>query len=255
MGAKSNIAWTDATFNIAWGCMKVSDGCKHCYADDLAKRYAPGESFWGPAATTTRRTLSAEYWRQPLHWNKRAALAGVRTRVFSSSMCDIFEDHPIVDAEREKLWPLIRATPWLDWQLLTKRPERIEAQLPEDWGENGWPNVWLGVSVEHQGHADRVGILAETRARVRFISAEPLLGPLAFRRTLYAEAFNDFIDWVIIGGESGPDARPMDHDWARALRDEARDADAAVFFKQRSGPRAGMLDGVPADLLLQEFPA
>lgn len=254
MGAKTGIAWTDATFNIAWGCMKVSDGCRSCYADTLSKRYGARKALWGPAATTQRRTLSAEYWRKPLLWNQRAQAAGVRMRVFCSSMCDVFEDHPTIDAERAKLWPLIRATPWLDWQLLTKRPERIESQLPEDW-EMGWPNVWLGVSVEHQGHADRVTHLAETRAVRRFISAEPLLGPLTFAGTLHDAAFRGFIHWVIIGGESGPNARPMDLDWARALRDEAREHGVAVFFKQRSGPRAGMLDGVPDDLRLQEFPA
>ncbi len=115
MSQLTAIEWTDHTFNVAWGCMKVSPGCQHCYADTLSSRY--GFDVWGPAATTERRTFGDKHWAEPYRWNKAAGNAGVRRRVFCCSMCDLFEDHPTIDAEREKLWPLIRATPHLDWRL------------------------------------------------------------------------------------------------------------------------------------------
>ncbi len=241
MSEKTGIEWTDHTFNIAWGCFKVSPGCAHCYADTLSRRY--GHDVWGPPKTTARRTFGDKHWAEPLKWNAKAEMDGVRRRVFCSSMCDVFEDHPTIDAEREKLWPLIRATPWLDWQLLTKRPERIAANLPSDWG-NGYANVWLGTSVESQDYAYRVEYLKFVPAVVRFVSAEPLLG----RFDLGGQAWE--IDWLIVGGESGPGARPMDIDWARSLRDECADSGAAFFLKQLGGVRdkrgadAALLDGV-----------
>jgi protein gp37 len=259
MSEQTGIEWCDHTFNIAWGCMKVSPGCKHCYADSSSRRW--GFAVFGPAKTTPRRTFGAKHWNDPLRWNDRAQLAGVRRRVFCSSMCDVFEDHPTIDAEREKLWPLIRATPALDWLLLTKRPERIAVRLPSDWGD-GYPNVWLGTSVESQGFAWRAYELAEIPAAVRFLSVEPMLSPLNLRDLLPDHGCGGgaphancvvcapALHWVIAGSESGAGARPLALDWLRDLHDQCADAGVPFFLKQlgghpdkRGGDKA-VLDGV-----------
>ena len=137
MGENSGIEWTHHTFNPWWGCIKVSDGCKHCYAETLSERFS--KNIWGPAATTDRRTFGEKHWNDPLRWNRKAEQEGIRYRVFCGSMCDWAEDHPVAEQERLKLWPLIQQTPRLDWLLLTKRPERIGDLLPDDWGE-GYEN-------------------------------------------------------------------------------------------------------------------
>lgn len=248
MSANTPIEWTDHSFNIAWGCVRISPGCQKCYADALALRY--GHSVWGPAKTTARRTFGAEHWAEPLKWNRVAEREGVRRRVFCSSMCDVFEDHPTIEAEREKLWPLIRRTPWLDWQLLTKRPERIAANLPADWEEfgPGYANVWLGTSIESQDYLERMAILGEVPAIVHFVSAEPLLGPLSLRSFLELIGVEEEW-WVIVGGESGPEARPMELDWARGLRDECDEFGVRFFLKQlggfpnKRGHELALLDG------------
>jgi protein gp37 len=240
MADKTLIAWTDHTFNIAWGCMKVSPGCKHCYAETLSANPRFGgdtrPTVWGP--NSDRRTFGPEHWHNPVKWNRAAAVSGTRHRVFSSSMCDVFEDHPTIDAERAKLWTLIDATPHLDWQILTKRADRIAANLPPHWGA-GWPNVWLGVSIENNDYVSRADHLRAVNAAVRFISYEPALGPL--------DALNlDGIDWLIFGGESGPGYRPMDVQWARDIRARCEAAGTAFFFKQSAAPRTEMgttLDG------------
>lgn len=242
MSERTGIEWCDHTFNIAWGCFKVSPGCSHCYAETLADKRL-GNGVWGPPATTPRKTFGEKHWNDPVRWNRAAEKAGRRARVFCSSMCDVFEDHPTIDAERAKLWPLIRATPHLDWLLLTKRPERIAANLPDDWG-NGYPNVWLGTSAESDSYRDRIGHLVKLPARIRFVSAEPLLAPLTL------DEYADDLDWVIVGGESGKQARPMQGDWARSLRDECRRARVAFFLKQlgghpdKRGRESAVLDGV-----------
>lgn len=243
MAEKTAIAWTDHTFNLAWGCVKISPGCAHCYADDLAARY--GHDVWGPGKA--RRTFGAKHWAEPLAWQRKAAAEGVRRRVFCSSMCDNFEDHPTIAAELAKLWPLIRATPDLDWQLLTKRADRIAACLPADWGE-GYPNVWLGVSIENADYTWRADRLRAVPAAVRFVSYEPALGPLAQALDLSG------LDWVIYGGESGPSHRPEDKQWARDMRDACRGAGVAFFHKQsaaRFTEQGVRLDGE----LIREYPA
>lgn len=263
MAKDSKIEWTHHTFNPWWGCVKVSPGCHHCYADTLAKR--TGHKVWGPAKTTPRRLFGGKYWAEPLKWNIEAEKAGERHRVFCGSMCDVFEDHPTANAERVRLWPLIRATPWLDWLLLTKRPENIEANLPEDWG-NGYENVWLGTSVENSDYVDRARVLAQIPAVLRFLSVEPLLGPVALRSDWYdvlvgwdvepehtrgcspeegcasgcpeaVQVQTYGIQWVIVGGESGGGARPMDIEWARSLRDQCAQTGVAFFLKQLGGVR------------------
>ena len=234
MAGKTIIAWTDRTFNIAWGCVKVSPGCKNCYAETLSSRY--GHDVWGP--NSPRRTFGSKHWAEPLAWNAQAQVEGRRHRVFCSSMCDVFEDHPTITEQRARLWPLIKGTPNLDWQLLTKRPERILGNLPDDWG-TGWENVWLGTSIENNDYVQRADILRTIPATIRFISYEPALGPI--------DKLNlEDIHWLICGGESGPGFRPMDLSWARAARAKCAIAGTAFFFKQSSAIRTEMgveLDG------------
>lgn len=234
MSEKTIIAWTDHTWNLAWGCTKISPGCTHCYADTLSSRY--GHDVWGPKAP--RRTFGDKHWREPLKWNAKAQAEGGVHRVFCSSMCDNFEDHATIAAEREKLWPLVRSTPHLHWQLLTKRADRIADNLPADWG-HGYANVWLGVSIENNDYAWRADCLRQIPAAVRFVSYEPALGPLD-KLDLTG------IDWLIVGGESGPGYRPMDLQWGRDMRDRCRGSGVAFFWKQSSAYRTEMgttLDG------------
>ncbi len=249
MGESTAIAWTDASFNIAFGCFKISPGCKNCYADTFTTNRL-GLKLWGPPETTPRRVFGQKHWDEPLKWNKAAARAGVRSRVFSSSMCDIGEQHPTIIAERAKLWPLVRATPMLDWQLLSKRDWLAPGVLPDDWGE-GYANVWLGRSVEDQEYADlRVPELLNTPAKTRFLSVEPMLGPVDFGsikmpdgdhlNQLYSHGAGAGISWVICGGESGPGYRPMDHAWARSLRDQCVASGVAFFQKQSAAIRTEM---------------
>jgi protein gp37 len=255
----SKIEWTDHTFNPWWGCIKVSPGCEHCYAETWAKRY--GHDVWGSAKTTPRRMISETYWKQPIKWNKAAENAGQRKRVFCASMADVFEDHPQLAEPRARLLQLIHDTPWLDWLLLTKRPEGWSDRLHEvgrqthhdgadmlasQWLDGDAPaNVWMGTSVENQEQAERrIPYLLKVPASVRFLSCEPLLGAVDLEPFLqyppfhesYKMTFGDNewrgIDWVICGGESGPGARPMHPDWARSLRDQCVEADVPYFFKQ-----------------------
>lgn len=162
MGQDSKIEWTHHTFNPWRGCTKVSDGCKHCYAETMSKRNPSVLGVWGPRG---RRVVAAEsYWRQPLAWNCDAEQAGERRRVFCASLADVFEgpetmpaeSWPVVEAARARLWRLIEVTPWLDWLLLTKRPVNAaqNSYVPITWWER-WPdNVWIGTSVENQAAAD-----------------------------------------------------------------------------------------------------
>jgi protein gp37 len=201
------------TFNPWWGCLKISEECQHCYALDIAHHYVK-EPLWGPAATTSRRLFGEQHWAQPLQWNRQAARNGHRASVFCASMADVYEAHPQLERERQKLWPLIEATPMLNWLLLTKRPQNILTMAP--WGRSSWPdNLWIGTSVGLQKHAqERLTALLEVPAVVRFVSCEPLLGPLDL--TLWL----DGLDWIIAGGESGPHFRPLNLDWSRNLRDQ-----------------------------------
>lgn len=257
MGKSTNISWTHHTFSPWWGCVKVSPGCEHCYALTLAMRW--GHNIWGPAMTTARRLFGEKHWQEPLKWDAEAAAAGERHRVFCASMADVFEDHPMVVTARERLWNTIRATPNLDWLLLTKRPENVPTMLPDGY----WPNVWLGTSTEDQQRADeRVPVLLSLRDRVPvlFLSVEPQIGPVdlsaflpfytacgASRDSETQSALNDLfkavvrrmggpgLDWIIVGGESGPKHRPFELDWARALRNQCQAHGIAFHFKQVGG--------------------
>lgn len=277
----TNIEWTDYSFNIVWGCTKVSPGCDHCYAETWAKRtgYA---NLWGPEAD--RRTFGDRHWDQPLKWNDQALEQGRRRRVFCSSMADVFDNHDAVTMERIHLWDIVRRTPELDWLILTKRVGNVPRMLPPDW-RDGYPNVWLGISVVNQEEANRdVPKLLQIPARIRFLSCEPLLGPIElfdFNATGGAlrgpaavisggmtagtpsdppEAYDDSypgIDWVICGGESGPKARPMEVIWADSLRAQCENTLVPFFFKQGSQanwPNFKDFESFPPELRVREWP-
>ncbi len=260
MGEKTGITWTDHTFNAWWGCAKVSAGCTHCYADTFQRRYQ--FDVFGYEASGERkplRTFGDKHWSEPVKWDRDAQQAGVRRRVFCASMADVFDDHPDTAPLRARLFALIRSTPHLDWQLLTKRPENITRMLPDDWGD-GYPNVWLGTSVEHGKTADRVMVLRGIPARVRFLSCEPLVGAL----TLNPEDLSG-IHWAIIGGESGHGARLMEPDWVDSLLADFKRAGVVPFMKQTGAVLARQLNlshskgedpaEWPARWQRQEFPA
>jgi protein gp37 len=256
MGEDTKIEWATHTFNPWIGCQKVGPGCDHCYAEAMmADRYKRVE--WGPHGARSR--TSGLYWQQPLQWNRAAAKAGKRARVFCASLADVFDNHgSITSGWRGDLWHLISRTPNLDWLLLTKRPGNIPDMLPDGYGApawgDGWPNVWLGCTVVNQAEADRdIPKLLAVPAKVRFLSMEPLLGPVNLLITDQrghdinvlrgigcdptGEGPDEYyrtekINWIICGGESGKDARPMHPDWARSLRDQSQAAGVAFHFKQ-----------------------
>lgn len=253
MGDTTAIAWTDHTFNPWMGCTKVSPACDHCYAEALSKR--TGKAQWGDDAV--RVVTSDGYWKNPAKWNAAAERDGVRRRVFCASMADVFEDRDELHDIRQRLFEeVIPETPWLDWQLLTKRPENVLDMVPLHWLQEGieeweigvWPrNVWIGTTVENANMADlRLPALDEIPAYVRFVSCEPLLGPLAERCDLLHMLAG--VDWVIVGGESGAGHRPLDLQAARDIRDACTFLEIPFFFKQVGGrfPHSGgdQLDGV-----------
>lgn len=264
MGATTGIAWTDHTFNGWWGCSRTSRGCRFCYAADLSKRFDGGTSLWGKH--TPRRVMTDHTWNNPIRWNRAAERAGVPAKVFASSMADVFEDHPQLPDLRTRLFELIENTPWLIWQLLTKRPQNIAGMVP--WGTDGWPpNVWIGASLESQRFATEriVPLLGLKGAAVRFLSVEPMVGPVDLRTVPYqGDTGYDLdvlsgryrrrggrwtdgigsllfafglaglatIDWVILGGESGPRPDRMAPEWARTVRDQCAYARIPFFMKQ-----------------------
>ncbi len=243
MSEHSKIEWTDHTFNPWSGCVKVSPACKHCYAAALPPAYRR-HAVWG--AHTDRMPASDSYWAQPLAWDRKARKEGVRRRVFCASTADVFEDRADLDPLRERLWDLIQKTPNLDWLLLTKRPE-----VMFKWSQSHlWPiNAWAGTTVESQEWADRrIPWLLKVPAQIRFLSCEPLLGAIDLSGYLTRPQWgevnehgtrpyqivprNDLIQWLIAGGESGPNARPSHPDWFRSLRDQCREAGVPFLFKQ-----------------------
>jgi len=195
---------------------------------------------WG--GRSDRRFFGESHWNEPLRWNAEAAAAGVRYRVFCASMSDVFEARRDLDTWRSRLWGLIEATQHLDWLLLTKRPEQISSKVP--WGRR-WPhNVWLGCTIENQLWASRrVPLLIQHPAVVRFVSCEPLLGPLDIASWLGSTSTRNGIDWVIAGGESGSKARIMNPRWARDLKDQCIRATVPFHFKQWGNWRPDQQEG------------
>lgn len=230
MSDNSDIEWTDATWNPVTGCTKVSAGCKNCYAERFAERFrgVPGHPF--------EQGFDLRIWEdrllQPLKWR-------TPRRIFVNSMSDLF--HPGVPSQFiRRCFDVMGRAEQHQFQVLTKRPERALGMA----GDLPWPeNVWMGTSVENQTVAHRVDTLRRIPAKIRFLSCEPLIGPLVLNL--------EGIDWVIVGGESGPGARPMRPEWVRSIRDQCRGADVHFFFKQWGGvikKRAGReLDGQTYD--------
>jgi protein gp37 len=283
MSERTGIAWTDHTFNPWWGCVKVSPACDHCYAEKDAKRYKPDMVLWGPGSV--RRTFGENHWLAPLAWDRKAADARVRRRVFCASMADVF-DNAAPAAERARLWTLIGRTPNLDWLLLTKRISNVKRMFPDHWLKTMPENVWMGISVVNQDEANRdIPKLLEIDAKVRFLSCEPLLGPIDLDpEWLFTESHvhaddchddlcalngdeyscvgrvesHNAIDWVIVGGESGPKARSMRLEWAVAIRDRCHDTGTNFFMKQGSQATWGAdfrdFDLMPDSVRVRQFP-
>lgn len=235
--AKSAIEWTQATWNPVTGCTKVSPGCKHCYAETLAFRLqAMGQRNYRNGFLLTLQPHMLEL---PLTW-KRPQL------IFVNSMSDLFHEK-IPESYIHRVFEIMRRAWWHQFQILTKRAERLE----ELSSSIEWPqNVWMGVSVENQEYTYRTDHLRRTGAHIKFLSLEPLLGPLA---ALDLRG----IDWVIVGGESGPGSRPIQRQWVAEIRDQCAQAGVAFFFKQWGGvnkKRTGrLLDGRTWDDLPSKF--
>lgn len=232
MGATTGIEWTDATVNFWVGCTKVSPGCDHCYAETLEKR-------WGRNFITLRKVKGAV----PLAYQlqRRAEKEGRRLRVFTCSMSDFFHQHAA--PWREEAWRVMGECSLLDWQVLTKRPGLAVA-----WHRShGWlPNVWLGASAESAKYLPRLDVLASVPAPVRFVSAEPLLGPVDLWPWIHEDRWGETekpINWVIVGGESGPKARPFDLAWARDIVAQCKVAGVPVFVKQLGSNPVARNDG------------
>ncbi len=266
MSGPSTIEWTEATWNPVTGCTKVSPGCDHCYAETFAERWRgiPGH----PYEQGFDLRLWPERLDAPLHWRKPRL-------IFVNSMSDLF--HARVPFEFvERVWATMAATPQHTYQILTKRPDRMQrfaVRLAERFGVLS--NVWLGTSVESVEYLARADHLIDTSAAVRFISCEPLLGPLPGLGHRLAPLdwsqppVRAAISWVIVGGESGPGARPMDLAWARAIRDECHTMQVGLFVKQlgsvwardhgciKGGKRdtkGKLMVGWPADLQIRQWP-
>ncbi|MCA9028090.1 MAG: phage Gp37/Gp68 family protein [Planctomycetaceae bacterium] len=215
MAQGSSIEWTEATWNPVTGCTKISPGCKHCYAERMAKRLqAMGQERYRNAF---RVTLQEDLVDLPLRWKKPRI-------IFVNSMSDLFEEN-VPDEFIIRCFSTMQAATQHTFQVLTKRPERVvdlAGQLP--WS----PNIWMGTSVENQDYVWRSKQLAKVPAAIRFLSVEPLLGPIPRLPLTH-------IDWVIVGGESGPGARPMKVEWVLQIRDRCQRYEVPFFFKQWGG--------------------
>jgi len=275
MAELTGIQWCHHSFNPWWGCVEVSPGCDHCYARQDARRY--GHLVWGRDAG--RRFFGDGHWSEPLRWDRNAGAAGERRRVFCASMADVGEERDDavgrqMDEARQRLWRVIAGSPRLDWLLLTKRPAGLRRLLPPEIAS--LPNVWPGVTVERADYTWRIDELLELPcAGRRWISYEPALGPVDFERWLSRPLGTPpALAWVLVGGESGPGARPFAVTWARDVLAQCRAAGVSCFVKQlgtrpfdsdptesgRSLPvklrdrRGGDPAEWPADLRVREYP-
>jgi len=278
MGQTTGISWTDATWNPIRGCSRVSEGCRHCYAEQVAARFAgPGQPYeglakkvGGEARWTGEVRFIEEHLTDPLRWRKPR-------RIFVNSMSDLFHEN-LTDEQIDRVFAVMALAPRHTFQVLTKRPARMLTYMTglADRGGSGrgfarleasarglgytmrfngmpllsWPisNVHLGVSVENQAAADeRIPLLLQTPAAVRWISAEPLLGPI--------DLGGAALDWVVVGGESGSEHRPMNMAWLASIVARCRANGIPVWVKQDSGFRSGLQGAIPDDLWVQQFPA
>ena len=246
MSDNSKIEWTDATWNPVTGCTKVSPGCKHCYAQTFAERFrgVPGHPF--------EQGFDLRLWPErlqlPLAWK-------TPRRIFVNSMSDLFHDR-VPDLFIDRVFETMQRADWHEFQVLTKRPERMATYLSErgqrrtNFGTRH-PHIWLGASVETQRYVERAELVANLPSAVRFLSCEPLLGPLDLRHVLGPRAVN----WIIVGGESGHGARAMDPAWALDIRDQCAQVDVPFFFKQWGGPNKKVTGRLLEDRTWDELPA
>lgn len=277
MARETAIEFCHHTFNPWWGCSPCSRGCQQCYAKAVAEK-REFYNLWG--ANSVRRTLSDDYWKEPLRWDealgaRRQFTPGLfgdetksaveRERVFAGSMCDIFEPHPKLWAERERLWNLIRNTHHLDWLIITKRPREAREML-SNVDDALRRRIWLLVSVEDQKAVWRIEPMLAIDVRLKGVIFEPLLGPITLRGL--DSLVERGLKWAIIGGETGAEARPCRMEWIFKLVDQLKAARIPTFIKQL-GRHAIALDGSalwrdrnwnvpedwPTDLrLLREYP-
>jgi protein gp37 len=246
MGDVTGIAWTDHTFNPWIGCQKVSEGCVNCYAERENARFGWVEDGWKGRL----RLTGSDNWKKPIRWAADALKSGQMRRIFCASLSDVFDERAS-DLWRDRLWTVIEQTGEvspnnIEWLLLTKREYNIVKMLPHRWLDNPPPFIRLGVTTENQKRADqRIPVLLQAWHGKNFVSLEPLLGPvslggilgdtiptMSYRPWLDPVAYTPALDWVIVGAESGPGARPMEEDWARLARDITKRADRAFFLKQ-----------------------
>ena len=262
MGKTTEIAWCSHTFNGWIGCTKVSEGCKNCYAATRDARHMLGPvSHWGPGAP--RHVTSESNWRQPLAWARAAKRDGVRRRVFCASLADVFEAEAPVEARR-RLWKVIGETYMqLDWLLCTKRPERIIGVMDDDGLNFGFFDVckcWLLTSTENQEQFDkRVPYLLDVDAAVHGVSIEPMLGPVNLHPWARSPMLGPVnlhpwarsLSWAIVGGESGPGARPCNVEWMRSIVEQCKTSGTACFVKQLGAVAQATIPNIHGDLIFR----
>jgi protein gp37 len=228
MAGPSNIEWTEATWNPIAGCSMVSPGCTNCYAQRMAARL--NAMHVTKYADTTRKSGRRFVWTGRVNFDESTLAAPLKwrkpLRIFVNSMSDLFQS-PVPESFVRRVWETMEQAHWHTFQILTKRPERMRDIL-RGGDFRVLENVWLGTSVESQEFVDRIDVLRETPAHIRFVSFEPLIGPV-----IDADLSN--VHWAIVGGESGPAARPMESWWVEELRDMCRKQRVAFFFKQWGG--------------------
>lgn len=290
MADKSKIEWCDATFNPWWGCEEESPACAFCYARKFAHRY--GHELWG-GHETPRRFFGDKHWSQPIKWNEKAKETGEPFRVFCGSMCDICEDREDLFEPRARLMRLIEATPYLTWLLLTKRPQNFIPFFGRRWNPGGWPkNIVAMCTAEDQKRADeRIPELLKVPVPIHAVSYEPALEMVNWRTWLVKtvvsfrpdrvgfypggasmSGYGDVlpkIDQIIIGGESGPGARPIDIEWVRQTVKDCKATGTSAFVKQmgkiwakgrpdwgrgRKDRKGAVMSEWPEDLRIREFP-
>jgi protein gp37 len=246
MAGTSEIEWTEATWNPIAGCTILSPGCTNCYAQRIASRLqAMGQAKY---QGTTRKSGRRHVWTGQVNVDHAALDAPLRwqkpLRIFVNSMSDLFQDG-VPDEIISAVWEVMKEADWHTYQILTKRPERMRDVVPQF--DDQLPNVWLGTSVENAAHVGRIDVLRSVPAYIRFVSFEPLLGPVA-------PVNLDGIHWAIVGGESGPGARAINCEWVEAIQAACRDQSVAFFFKQWGGTRKGQAGRLLNGRTWDEYP-